>query len=213
MQKNSLEQIPLTQNIPDTVLFINQLFNSAIEENASDIHVEPTPHFLLIRFRKDGEFIIKHKIASEYVQALITRLKVLGNLKIDENKKPQDGKIVYEKSPQETIDIRISTLPTHYGEKVVLRVLKQNLEFLSLDNMGFYKGNLEKIKETLKSKHGIILIAGPTGSGKSTTLFSILTSFDPLKYNISTLEDPIEYHIHYVNQSQIKPEIGYTFAT
>jgi type IV pilus assembly protein PilB len=209
-----ITQIEITKEIPDIVDFINDLFDSAIKDNVSDIHIETNKDFLLIRFRQDGDFVIKQKIAQEHISTIITRLKVLAKVKIDENKKPQDGKIVYvSEKLNQTVDIRTSTLPTIYGEKVVMRVLRQDGTNISLDSLGLIEVNLERVKEVLKSKYGIILVAGPTGSGKSTTLFSILKNFNPLEYNISTLEDPVEYNIEYVNQSQIKPEIGYTFAS
>lgn len=209
-----IHQIELTKEIPDIVDFINELFDNAIKDNVSDIHIETNKDFLLIRFRQDWDFVIKQKIAPEHISTIITRLKVLAKVKIDENKKPQDGKIVYNSEKlNQTVDIRTSTLPTIYGEKVVMRVLRQDGTNISLDSLGLIDVNLEKVREVLKSKYGIILVAGPTGSGKSTTLFSILKNFNPLEYNISTLEDPVEYNIEYVNQSQIKPEIGYTFAS
>ncbi len=210
----NITQIPITADIPDIVDFINDLFDSAIEENVSDIHIETNKDYLLIRFRKDGDFIIRQKIAKEHVSTIITRLKVLAKLKIDENKKPQDGKIVYQSEKfKQLIDIRTSTLPTIYGEKVVMRVLRQDWQNISLQTLGLININLNKVKEVLTSKYGIILVAWPTGSWKSTTLFSILKNFNPLEYNISTLEDPVEYNIDFVNQSQIKPEIWYTFAS
>ena len=209
-----INQIPVTKDIPDIVDFINDLFDSAITQNVSDIHIETNKEYLLIRFRQDWDFVIRQKIAQEHISTIITRLKVLAKVKIDENKKPQDGKIVYHSDKlNQTIDIRTSTLPTIYGEKVVMRVLRQDGANISLDTLGLIDINLEKVREVLKSKYGIILVAGPTGSGKSTTLFSILKNFNPLEYNISTLEDPVEYNIDFVNQSQIKPEIWYTFAS
>ncbi|MGE4444092.1 MAG: GspE/PulE family protein [Candidatus Altimarinota bacterium] len=209
-----IDSIKIKQEIPDVVNYINDLFDNAIKDNVSDIHIETTKDFLIIRYRKDGDFTIHDKISLEHVSTLVTRLKVLAKVKIDENKKPQDGKIVYNSEKEkETIDIRVSTLPTIFGEKVVMRILRQDESLISLDSIGLHDINLEKVKNVLKSKYGIILVAGPTGSGKSTTLFSILKDFNPLEYNISTLEDPVEYNIEYVNQSQIKPEIGYTFAS
>ncbi|MCP4524186.1 MAG: type II/IV secretion system protein, partial [Candidatus Gracilibacteria bacterium] len=180
----------------------------------SDIHIEPTENFLLLKFRKDGDFMIYDKIHTDNISSIITRLKVLSKIKIDENKKPQDGKIVYyyEKDKQ-NVDIRLSTLPTNYGEKIVMRILKQDESLTNIEALGLIDVNVLKVKEALKSKYGIMLMAGPTGSGKSTTLFGILKYFNPLEYNISTLEDPIEYNIEYVNQSQVKPEIGYSFST
>lgn len=209
-----INKIETKKDVGDIIAYINEIFDSAISNNISDIHIEPSKEFIIIRFRQDGEFIIKDKIDIENTSSLVTRMKVLASLKIDENKKPQDGKISYSSEKmKETIDIRMSTLPTNYWEKIVLRILRQDASLINLNKLGFIPNNLERIKEVLKSKYGIILIAGPTGSGKSTSLFGLLTHFDPLQYNISTLEDPIEYNIDFINQSQIKPEIGYTFAS
>ncbi|MDD3793381.1 MAG: GspE/PulE family protein [Candidatus Gracilibacteria bacterium] len=212
--KQELDKLPLKREVGDIVSYISNIFKMAVDMGASDIHIEPTEHFLLIRFRKDGDFILIDKIDKENTSATITRLKVLSKIKIDENKKPQDGKIVYfyEKEGK-NIDIRLSTLPTSYGEKVVMRILKQDESLINIEALGLIDVNLEKVREALKSKYGIILVAGPTGSGKSTTLFGILKNFNPLELNISTLEDPIEYDIEFVNQSQVRPDIGYTFST
>nr|MDD3720764.1 GspE/PulE family protein [Candidatus Gracilibacteria bacterium] len=209
-----LEKMEIKRSIGDVVNYVNNIFLQALERNASDIHIEPTEHFLLIRFRQDGDFIVIDKLDRDNISPIITRLKVLSKVKIDENKKPQDGKIVYyyDKEKQ-NIDIRVSTLPTNYGEKVVMRILKPDAGLTNIEKLGFIDTNLEKVREALKSSYGIILVAGPTGSGKSTTLFGILKNYNPLEYNISTLEDPIEYNIEYVNQSQVKPEIGFTFGT
>lgn len=211
---NDIEKIQIQKEISDVVVFIDNIFDEALIEGASDIHIEPTRDFLLIRFRKDWDFIIKNKIASENIPVIITRLKVLAKVKIDESKKPQDGKIVYKsEKTNEIVDIRVSTFPTVYWEKVVMRILKQDDSMLNLDSIWFLDINLEKVKKSLESKYGIILVAWPTWSGKTTTLFSILKNFNPLEYNISTLEDPVEYNIDYINQSQIKPEIWYDFAS
>ncbi|MDD2870493.1 MAG: GspE/PulE family protein [Candidatus Gracilibacteria bacterium] len=210
----NIDALKLKRDVGDIVDYLNKMFMNAIELGASDIHIEPTEFFLLIRFRKDGDFVLYDKLHVENISGIVTRLKVLSKIKIDENKKPQDGKIVYmyEKESQ-NVDIRLSTLPTNYGEKVVMRILKQDESLINIEALGLIDINLEKVRAELKSKYGIVLIAGPTGSGKSTTLFGILKNFNPLEYNISTLEDPIEYAIEYVNQSQVKPEIGYTFST
>lgn len=210
----NIEEIKIKKDIPDVIDYINKIFDSAISDNISDVHIENLKDCLLIRFRKDWDFIIYDKVSLEHVSTIITRLKVLAKVKIDENKKPQDGKIVYiSEKNNETIDIRVSTLPTIYWEKVVMRILRQDNSLVNLNSIWFLDITLEKVKESLKTKYGIILVAWPTWSWKSTTLFSILKNFNPLEYNISTLEDPVEYNIDYVNQSQIKPEIGYTFAS
>ncbi len=209
-----INSIKIKHNIGDTVNYVAQIFENAIKIGASDIHIEPTKHYLLIRFRKDGDFVIYDKIDTSNNSAVITRLKVLSQIKIDENKKPQDGKITFQPEElEQAIDIRLSTLPTKYGEKVVMRILKQDDNLNSIADLGFIDVNLKKILTAVKSTYGIILTTGPTGSGKSTTLFGILKDYNPLEYNISTLEDPIEYNIELVNQSQVKPDIGYTFAS
>ncbi|MCH2188675.1 GspE/PulE family protein [Candidatus Gracilibacteria bacterium] len=212
-----IQKLETKKSIGDIVEYVSDIFKHAIERKASDIHIEPTEDFVMIRLRIDGDFIILDKIHNDHTSAIVTRLKVLSKIKIDENKKPQDGKIAYiyesEGKPDEQIDIRLSTLPTKYGEKVVMRILRQDASLTNLGALGLIDVNMKKVEEALKSKYGIMLVAGPTGSGKSTSLFGVLKHFNPLEYNISTLEDPIEYNIEYVNQSQVKPEIGYTFAS
>lgn len=209
-----LSELKLKKELGDIVAYVDSIFFQSIEMWASDIHVEPTEDFLLVRVRKDGDFLLLDKVHRENISAIVTRLKVLSKIKIDENKKPQDGKIVYYYEKEDkNIDIRLSTLPTNYGEKVVMRILKQDDSLTSIEALGLIDVNLEKVREALKSKYGIMLVAGPTGSGKSTTLFGILKNFNPLEYNISTLEDPIEYDIEYVNQSQVQPSIWYNFSS
>ncbi len=214
MEKD-LNKVPIKRDIWDVIQYVNDVFAQAVNFGASDIHIEPSKDFLMTRFRQDGDFFILNRVDRENISAIITRLKVLAKVKIDENKKPQDGKIVYfhEDDTDQAIDIRFSTLPTNYWEKVVMRILKQDESLTNLEALWLIKVNTEKVREALKSKYGIMLVAWPTGSGKSTTLFGILKHFNPLEYNISTLEDPIEYDIDFVNQSQVKPEIGYTFAS
>jgi len=209
-----ITEMPIKKNVWDIVSYVSSIFRQAIDFDASDIHIEPMEHFLLIRFRQDGDFHLIDKIWRDNISAIVTRLKVLSKIKIDENKKPQDGKVVYyDEVSEKNVDIRLSTLPTNYWEKVVMRILKQDDNLTNIEALGLIDVNLEKVREALKSKYGIMLVAGPTGSGKSTTLFGILKNFNPLEYNISTLEDPIEYDIEYVNQSQVHPWINYTFAS
>jgi type IV pilus assembly protein PilB len=213
-KKSDLDNFKMTRDVWDIVAYVWNIFKEAIDQEASDIHIEPNEHFLMIRFRKDGDFILFDKIDRENISAVVTRLKVLSKIKIDENKKPQDGKIVYLYEKEEkNIDIRLSTLPTTYGEKVVMRILKQDDNLTNIEALWLIDVNLEKVREALTSKYWIMLVAGPTGSGKSTTLFGILKNFNPLDLNISTLEDPIEYDIEFVNQSQVQPSIWYTFSS
>jgi len=214
MYKTSeINEIKVRKNLWDTINYIDSIFNEAVKIEASDIHIEPLKNSLLIRFRQDWDFQIYDKIDRDNISAIITRLKVLAKVKIDENKKPQDGKIVfyYEKEDM-NIDIRFSSLPTTYWEKIVMRILKPDDNLTSVEALWLIDINLEKVREALKSKYWIILVSWPTGSWKSTTLFWILKNYNPLEYNISTLEDPIEYDIEYVHQSQVKPQIWYTFA-
>ena len=209
-----LNNLAIRNDISDIIDYINNMFKKAVELWCSDIHIEPTEHFLIVRFRKDWEFIIIDKIHRDNISIIITRLKVLSKIKIDENKKPQDWKIVYYYEKEKVnIDIRLSTLPTNYWEKVAMRVLKQDATLIDIEALWLIDVNIEKVKEALKSKYWIILVAWPTGSGKSTTLFGVLKHFNPLDYNISTLEDPIEYDMQYINQSQVQPSIWYTFST
>jgi len=208
-------KIPIKRDVWDVIQYVNNIFAQAVDFGASDIHIEPSKDFLMVRFRQDWDFFIVDRVNRDNISAIITRLKVLAKVKIDENKKPQDGKIVYnhDDDDDKAIDIRFSTLPTNYWEKVVMRILKQDDSLTNLEALWFIEVNTEKVREALRSKYGIMLVAWPTGSGKSTTLFGILKHFNPLEYNISTLEDPIEYDIDFVNQSQVKPEIGYTFSS
>jgi len=208
-----IDQIEIKKNLWDTIAYIDSIFIAAIESQTSDIHIEPLKDSLLIRFRQDGDFVIFDKIHRENISAVITRLKVLAKVKIDENKKPQDGKIVfYYEAEEMNVDIRFSSFPTTYWEKIVMRILKPDEGLTSIDALWLIDVNLAKVREALKSKYGIILVSGPTGSWKSTTLFWVLKNYNPLEYNISTLEDPIEYDIEYVHQSQVRPQIGYTFS-
>ena len=211
---DSINEIKVKKDIWDTVEYVWNIFKNAVEIWASDIHIEPTENFLLIRIRKDWDFLLYDKIHPDHSSAITTRLKVLAKVKIDENKKPQDWKLVYTYDVgDENIDVRFSTLPTKYWEKIVMRILRQESSLTSIEALWLIDVNIEMVRESLKSKYWIILVAWPTGSWKTTTLFGILKNFNPLELNISTLEDPVEYNIDFVNQSQVKPEIWYTFAS
>ena len=201
------------QDIGDVIGYSNGLFDFAITERASDIHIEPSRDSINLRFRVSGDFIFVDRISHEEYAKLISRIKIMANLRIDEKYRPQDGKIAYtSEEHNENVDIRVSIIPVVDGEKVVMRMLRQDTSLLSLEKLDFLDVNMERIKTSLESRYGIILVAGPTGSGKSTTLFSMLKHFDPLENNISTLEDPVEYNIPFINQSQIRPQVGFTFA-
>jgi len=197
--------------IDDMKEFLDEVFDKAISMWASDIHFEPQKDFFYIRFRIDGEIYIFYKIWNENADNIIARIKILSKLKVDEKRLPQDGQIVYTYK-NEDIDFRVSTFPTLYWEKVVIRILKKDINLLNLDKLWFLNVNLKLIKKALKLKEWLILVTWPTGSGKTTTLYSLINHFDPKKYNISTLEDPIEYKLPWISQSQVNPDIGYDFS-
>lgn len=188
------------------------ILRHAVEGNASDIHVEPTREKLRVRFRLDGVLHSSIFLPLKIHPAVITRIKILANLKIDESRVPQDGRFS-TKVDEKEVDFRVSTFPTTIGEKAVLRVLDSSMGLKSFEDLGLERRNHKLIKETIQKPFGLILVSGPTGCGKTTTLYAILQSLNKEGVNIMTLEDPVEYFIEGVNQSQIKPEIGYTFAT
>jgi type IV pilus assembly protein PilB len=189
----------------------------AVEGKASDIHIEPSENNLRVRYRLDGVLHNSLVLPRKISPAVVSRIKILSNLKIDETRKPQDGRFRFDISSgggsEKSVDLRVSTFPTVNGEKVVMRVLDTSSDIGNLENLGISGKGLEVIKENIKKPFGIILITGPTGSGKSTTLYAILKILNKEGVNIVTLEDPVEYFMPGINQSQIQAEIGYTFAT
>jgi type IV pilus assembly protein PilB len=187
------------------------ILRHAIEGNASDIHIEPNREKLNIRFRQDGILHLSLFLPKSVHLSIVSRIKILANLKIDENRIPQDGRFS-AKINEKDIDFRVATFPTLYGEKVEIRVLDPKEGLKSFDKMGFSKRNLEIIDKALKMPYGLILSSGPTGSGKTTTLYGLIRILNKEAVNIVTIEDPVEYSIDGVNQSQIKSEIGYSFA-
>ncbi|TSA44716.1 type II/IV secretion system protein [bacterium] len=202
--KKMAEEIPV-------VRVVDTLLEYAIYENASDIHIEPQEKEVTVRYRIDG---ILHDVMTlpKIIQpALVARIKVLSNLKIDEHRLPQDGRFKLQ-TDEFNISFRVSTIPIFDGEKVVLRLLDEGAKALTFEELGFARTALEIIKRNLTRPHGMTLITGPTGSGKSTTLYTILTKLNIKGVNISTIEDPIEYRILGVNQMQVNPKIGLTFA-
>ncbi len=183
----------------------------AVEGGASDIHIEPTPEKTKVRFRMDGDLHTSLELPSKVHQAVIARIKILSQMRLDEKRKPQDGRFSATVEGRR-IDFRVSTFPTQGGEKVVMRILDSAKSIATLETIGLSKADLEQVREIIKQPYGIILIAGPTGSGKSTTLFSMLSELDRETANVVSVEDPVEYEIAGVSQSQVRPEIGYTFA-
>lgn len=184
----------------------------ALAGRASDIHIEPTTKDTKVRFRIDG-ILRTSLILPKYTHAaIVARIKVLANLKLDETRKPQDGRIRLNIEGRD-VDFRVSTLPLFEGEKVVLRILDTASGVPELETLGFNKPHVELINHAIKKPHGLLLLTGPTGSGKTSTLYTILSMLNQEGVNIQTLEDPIEYYINGVNQSQVNPEVGYTFAS
>ncbi len=210
VEKSESELKEMAEDLP-VVKIVDSLIFHAILQNASDIHIEPGEHELTVRYRIDGilhDAMVLEKSAGLGITA---RIKVLSNLKLDEKRLPQDGRFKIEQNG-EKISFRVSTLPTFFGEKTVIRILKETSHGFSLETLGFHGEGLERIHNSLKQKTGMILATGPTGSGKTTTLYTMLDILNRPEVNISTVEDPIEYQMPRINQTQVKPEIGLTFA-
>jgi len=188
------------------------ILRHAVDGNASDIHIEPGREKLRVRFRLDGILHASIFLPLRILPAIVARIKILSNLKIDETRIPQDGRFS-TKVGDRGIDFRVSTFPTTLGEKVAIRILDPGQRKADFKGMGITGINLKTIEKALKKPYGMILATGPTGSGKTTTLYAILSLFNKDEVNIMTLEDPVEYFIEGVNQSQVKPEIGYSFAS
>ena len=187
------------------------ILRHAIEGNASDIHIEPGREKLNVRFRQDGVLHLSLFLPLNVHSSIVSRIKILANLKIDENRIPQDGRFS-AKINNKDIDFRVATLPTLYGEKVEIRILDPAEGLKSFDKIGLVGKNFELVQEAIKRPYGLVIASGPTGSGKTTTLYAILRILNQESVNIVTIEDPIEYSIDGVNQSQVKPEIGYSFS-
>jgi len=188
------------------------ILRHAVEGKASDIHIEPTREKLRVRFRLDGVLHSSLLLPMKVHQAVTARVKILSNLKIDEMRVPQDGRFS-AKFDGKDVDFRVSTFPTTQGEKVVLRVLDPTTGLLELGQLGLVGRNLKVIKEAIEKPYGMILATGPTGCGKTTTLYAVMRILNKEGVNIVSLEDPVEYYMEGVNQSQTRPDIGYTFAT
>ncbi|OGI73635.1 hypothetical protein A3D42_01460 [Candidatus Nomurabacteria bacterium RIFCSPHIGHO2_02_FULL_41_18] len=188
------------------------ILKNAIEGNASDIHIEHTGEKVKVRYRVDGALHTTIVLPTNVYNGVVARIKILAKLRLDEKRKPQDGSFSTNIDGRK-IDFRVSTMPAYYGEKVVMRILDSEKGVKPLDQLGLSKTNLGIIREAIAKPYGLILITGPTGSGKSTTLYSMMNELDKEKSNIVSLEDPVEYHMPDINQSEMKPEIGYTFAS
>lgn len=191
---------------------VNLLLEYAIRSGASDIHIEPREEYIQVRYRVDGVLKEVNRLPRSIANALVSRIKILSNLKIDERRVPQDGRFKIKLGGRQ-FAFRVSTLPITDGEKVVMRVLNESNEALPLDKLGYWGKSLATINSALEEPNGMILVTGPTGSGKSTSLFSVLSRMNTPDVNISTIEDPVEYKIPGVNQTQTNVKAGMTFAS
>jgi len=207
----SLEGTSSDEDTP-VIKIVSDTFREAVLGKASDIHIEPQQTFLRIRFRVDGEL---HQVASlppQLAQPITSRVKVISNLKIDETRTPQDGRF-RARILDRDIDFRVATFPTPLGEKIAIRVLDPATGLKGFENLPLHYGNLETVQAGLEKPFGMVLITGPTGSGKTTTLYAFLQKLNQEDVNIVSLEDPVEYFVSGINQSQVRPEIGYDFAS
>jgi len=212
VEENEKKEIDSMQAAPVTKL-LSVITRHAIEGKASDIHIEPFGKEYRVRFRVDGVLHSSLSIPKEVGRAVVSRIKILSNLKIDEKRKPQDGRFKLSDEDNHFVDFRVSSLPVVEGEKIVMRLLDTENKIIDLESMGLMGKGKDILVRNVMEPYGIILMTGPTGSGKSTTLYACLGILNKEERNIITLEDPVEYSISGINQSQINPEIGYTFAS
>ncbi|MES2470996.1 MAG: GspE/PulE family protein [Patescibacteria group bacterium] len=201
----------IAEDLP-VIRIVDTLLKHAILQNASDIHIEPMEHELLVRYRIDGLLRDAMVLPKHAEPSITARIKVLSNLKLDEKRLPQDGRFKVDLT-NEKVSFRVSILPTYYGEKTVMRLLRDNAAGFNLEGLGFHGEALERIHRATNQTTGMILTTGPTGSGKTTTLYTVLDILNTADVNISTIEDPVEYQMKRVNQTQVKPEIGFTFSS
>ncbi|AOT68185.1 type II secretion system ATPase GspE [Geosporobacter ferrireducens] len=208
IDEESLAQI---KNAP-VVKLVNSIISQAVKMRASDIHIEPYEKILRVRFRVDGELQENMTPSKSSHSAIVTRIKIMGKMDIAEKRIPQDGRVEMNVEGRD-IDMRISILPTVYGEKIVIRLLDRSGVVISKSELGFTPQNLRVFDQIIKNPHGIILVTGPTGSGKTTTLYAALTELNDVHKNIITVEDPVEYRLEGINQSQVNIKAGLTFAS
>ncbi|MFH1744949.1 MAG: GspE/PulE family protein [bacterium] len=201
----------LAEDIP-IVRIVDTLLEYSIMEGASDIHIEPEEKSVSVRYRIDGVLHNVMVLPKAVHSGIVARVKILANLKVDEHRMPQDGRFKIS-TKENQVAFRVSILPVYDGEKIVLRLLNESAQVLTLEQLGFQQEPLEVLKRNIIKPHGIILVTGPTGSGKTTTLYTVLNILNTPEVNISTIEDPIEYRMPHVNQSQVNAKIGYTFAS
>ncbi|MFH1780656.1 MAG: GspE/PulE family protein [Candidatus Nealsonbacteria bacterium] len=209
--KETVELEKIAQEIP-VIRIVDTLIKHAVLERASDIHIEPSEKEVMVRYRIDGALHEAMVLPKQTSSGIVARIKVLANLKLDEHRLPQDGRFKVE-TDEYRYSVRVSILPVFDGEKIVMRLLSETAKALTLEALGLRDEALERVQDNLKKPVGMILVTGPTGSGKTTTLYSIIEILNVTGVNISTIEDPIEYRIPRVNQTQVKPKIGLTFAS
>ncbi|MCM8769675.1 MAG: Flp pilus assembly complex ATPase component TadA [Candidatus Omnitrophica bacterium] len=207
-----VEQLRVAAEDAPIVRFVNSLFIQALEKRATDIHLEPQAESVTVRFRVDGVLQPTNPPPKSAYPGVVTRLKILSNLDIGERRLPQDGRMKIKLGLRE-VDIRISTMPTVYGEKIVMRLLDKEMLLVKMETLGFEERELEIFKEALSRPYGMIIVTGPTGSGKTTTLYSGLSFINSPEKNIMTVEDPVEYELPGINQVNVRPKIGLTFAS
>jgi type IV pilus assembly protein PilB len=210
--KDKKEEADVIKEDAPVTKIVSTILRYAAEGKASDIHVEPLSNNFRVRFRVDGVLNTSLVLPIKVHKAVVARIKVLSNMKLDEKRKPQDGRFSATVGGRR-VDFRVSTFPTYYGEKIVMRILDTEKGVWGIDKMGLSDRNVKLLRKALEKPFGIILLSGPTGSGKSTTLYSMLSEVDRDRKNVLSLEDPVEYNIEGIAQSQVVPEIDYTFAT
>lgn len=210
-EQSEKELKQMAEDLP-IIKIVDTLISHAILQKASDIHIEPGEVEVVVRYRIDGILHDAMKLPRTVAPAITARIKVLANLKLDEKRLPQDGRFKITTETQK-VSFRVSTLPTYYGEKTVMRLLNENSYGFTLDDLGFHGEGLERVHRAMKLTTGLIIVCGPTGSGKTTTLYTVLDMLNTPEVNISTVEDPIEYQMARVNQTQIRADINFTFAS
>lgn len=209
-EAQGVELKQLAEDLP-VIRIVDTLLEYAIFEKASDIHIEPTETDVVVRYRIDGVLRDVMTLPKNVQAGLVARIKILSNLKLDEHRLPQDGRFKIKNNEYE-VSFRVSIIPVFDGEKIVMRLLQESSQILTLEQLGFQPSAFKVVKQNIDKPHGMVLVTGPTGSGKTTTLYSILNVLNTPDVNICTVEDPIEYRMQRINQSQVNPRIGFTFA-
>jgi len=210
--KEDVAQLKDLASEAPVIRLVNLLIGKAVESRASDIHIEPFEWSLRVRYRIDGVLVDAESPPKRLQPAVVSRIKLMAKVNIAERRLPQDGRIRLQVGGKD-LDIRVSTIPTIYGESVVMRLLDRSSALLGLEELGFPPEQQQRFETLVKKPHGIILVTGPTGSGKTTTLYGVLRKLNSVERKVITIEDPVEYQLDGVNQIQVKPKIGLTFAS